>query len=75
MFSFIFQAIFFKFSENDPFIITKKKHFVGIFLILKNKILLKKFKQVLFFQIKGIFTQNFYKTYLTFFCYCIKTRL
>ena len=40
----------------------------------------KKFKfifilKVIYFQKKGIFTQNCFKPYIMFFCYCIKIRM
>ena len=44
-----------------------------IFIKLKKKNYHK--KKVYFFEKKGIFTQNFLKSKVTFFCYCIKVIL
>jgi len=53
--SFIFQPILFKFSGNVPYT-KRKKRYVGIFLILKNKIFMKKIKKKrLNFQKKKVF--------------------
>ena len=61
IYSFIFQAIFFKFSGNVPYII-RKKRYLWILIILKNKNFMKKIKKKKsFFSKKKYFYSKFFK--------------